>query len=157
ASTAMGAANLKSIEFTGSGHTYTHGQALQRFGPLPRFDLKSMTFTADYMTPGSRVETVRVQGDNPPRGGSPQPIVGENRGTTCLRGDCGGGCSAGGGGRGSGPAGPQGQDADVVEQRQIQLWGTPHGFLVAAAKSGAARVAEKTIGGKRFRVVSFPR
>src|SRR5262245_38119702 len=78
-STAMGAGNLKTIEFVGSGVTFTHGQAHERFGPLPRFDVKSYRYTADYSTPGSRIERIRVQGSNPVRGGSPQPVIGEER------------------------------------------------------------------------------
>src|SRR5207253_11090803 len=71
---ALPISNLSTIEFTGTGAIYTHGQALSRFGPLPRFDLKSFDYIADYVTPGSRVERVRVQGNNPPRGGGPQPV-----------------------------------------------------------------------------------
>ena len=49
---AMGATNLRTIEFVGSGNVYSHGQAMDRFGPLPRFDVKSLDYVADYLTPG---------------------------------------------------------------------------------------------------------
>jgi glyoxylase-like metal-dependent hydrolase (beta-lactamase superfamily II) len=154
AQTSMGATNLRTIQFSGSGLTFTHGQALVRFGPLPRFTLKSFTYTADYMTPGSRVERVRTQLD-PPRGGSPQPVIGEERTTTYLNGDFSWGLNASG--AANRQPGGQGLDADVLEQRQIELWETPHGFLIAASKSAAPAVREQRIGGRRLRVVSFPR
>jgi glyoxylase-like metal-dependent hydrolase (beta-lactamase superfamily II) len=154
-SAAMGASNLKTIEFVGSGLTFTHGQAHERFGPLPRFDVKSYRYTADYTVPGSRIERIRVQGSNPVRGGSPQPVIGEERTLTYLNGDDGWGVNAAG--AANRQPGAAGLDADVIEQRQIQLWETPHGFLAAASRSGAATVREQQIAGRRFRVVSFPR
>ena len=54
------------------------------------------------------------------------------------------------------PAG-DGLDADIVEQRQIELWETPHGFINAALQSNAATLQEQIIDGKHFRIISFPR
>jgi glyoxylase-like metal-dependent hydrolase (beta-lactamase superfamily II) len=160
----MGAANLRTIEFSGSGFVFRHGQALVPFGPLPRFDLKSLTYVADYVTPGSRVEMVRVQGSNPPRGGSPQPLVSEERSVAYLNGEYGWGMTTGGSALPSAtpPApsrqpGGAGLDADIIDQRQIQLWETPHGFLIAASRSATPTVKEQRISGRRFRVVSFRR
>jgi len=154
--TAMRGANLRTIEFTGSGLTFTIGQAQKRFGPLPRFDVKSFDYVADYGAPGSRVERVRVQGNNPPRGGSPQPVIGEDRTITYLRGsDAWAVNAAGSANRQPGGAG---LDMDTVEQRQIQLWETPHGFLAAALQNtSAATVREEHVGGRHFWVVSVPR
>ena len=45
--------------------------------PWPKFVNKSYTRAIDFVTPASRVERVRVQGENPPHGGGQQPIVGE--------------------------------------------------------------------------------
>lgn len=164
AATNMGATNLKTIEFSGSGFVFRHGQALVRFGPLPRFDLKSFTYVADYVTPGSRVERVRVQGSNPPRGGSPQPLVAEERTIAYLNGEYGWGMTIGGSAFPSATPptpsrqpGGAGLDAGIIEERQIQLWETPHGFLIAASRSATPSVKEQRISGRRFRVVSFPR
>ena len=152
---AMGAANLTSIRFTGRGAVYTHGQALTRFGPLPRFDVTSLTYAADYTVPGSRVERVRVQGANPPRGGGPQPVIGEERTVSLLNGSDA--WAVGANGSANRQPNGQGLDADTVEQRQIELWETPHGFLAAAAKSPTVTVTERRVGGQRLRTVSFPR
>jgi glyoxylase-like metal-dependent hydrolase (beta-lactamase superfamily II) len=72
-----------------------------------------------------------VQGENPPRGGGQQPIVGEQ---------------------------PQSQtiivSAETPWPQQLEIWMLPHGFLRAAAKRSATLEA-KTVGGKKFNVVSF--
>jgi glyoxylase-like metal-dependent hydrolase (beta-lactamase superfamily II) len=155
AATTMGATGLKTIEFVGSGAMFTHGQAHVRFGPLPRFDVKSFDYIADYVTPGSRLERVRVQGANPPRGGSPQPVIGEDRAITYLNGEDSWAVNAAG--AANRQPGGAGLDATVVEQRQIQLWETPHGFLLAASRSAGATLQERRVAGRRFRVVSVPR
>lgn len=159
----MGATHLRTIEVSGTGFVFRHGQALVPFGPLPRFDMKSFTYVADYATPGSRVESVRVQGANPPRGGSPQPLVAEERNVAYLNGEYAWGMTIGGAFASAAPPTPSrqpggaGLDADIIEQRQIQLWETPHGFLIAASRSATSTVKEQRISGRRFRVVSFPR
>ena len=155
ASAAMHAGDLATLEFTGTGTMFTHGQALARFGPLPRFDVTSFDYRADYQAPGSRVERVRVQGANPPRGGGPQPVVGQDRSVTYLKGEDAWTVNAAG--AATRQPGGQGLDADIVEQRQIELWETPHGFLAAARKSASATVTTRQVGGTRFRVVSVPR
>lgn len=154
-SAAMGGANLRTIEFTGSGVIFRHGQAVLPFDPLPRFDVKSLVYAADYVTPGSRVEMVRVQGSNPVRGGSPQPVIGEEKTVVYLNG--GDGWAVNAAGAANRQPGGAGLDAGIIEQRQVELWETPHGFLVAASRSAAATVREQRIAGRRFRVVSFPR
>ena len=62
---------------------------------------------------------MRVQGENPPRGGGQQPIVGEQ---------------------------PQNQtiivDADTPWVQQLEIWMMPHGFLRAAAARNATRRGE---------------
>jgi glyoxylase-like metal-dependent hydrolase (beta-lactamase superfamily II) len=150
----MGAANLNSIEFSGSGSQFAHGQPLVPFDELPRFNAKSFTYTADYMTPGSLQEMVRTQAQ-PPRGGSAQPIVGEARANGYLNGEYAWTVGAGGAATRQ-PVG-DGLDAGIVEERQIQLWETPHGFLKAARTSNTATVQEQTVNGKKLMIVSFPR
>ena len=74
---------------------------------------------------------MRVQGENPPRGGGQQPIVGEQ---------------------------PQSQtiivNADTPWAQQLEIWMMPHGFLRAAAANNAT-VEPKTVGGKKYNVVTF--
>src|SRR5215831_11515453 len=58
---AMGATNLRTIEFSGSGSQFVYGQPLVPYDELPRFNAKSFNYVADYATPGSRQEMVRTQ------------------------------------------------------------------------------------------------
>ena len=45
--------------------------------PWPKFINKSYTRSIDFEAPASRVDRVRMQGENPPRGGGQQPVIGE--------------------------------------------------------------------------------
>ena len=77
ATTALGADNLKTIEFSGSGFDYVIGQAPNPSSPWPKFIDKTYTRVVDLDAPASRMQRIRTQGENPPRGGGQQPIVGE--------------------------------------------------------------------------------
>ena len=78
ASKALGADNLKTIEFSGSGADFVLGQAAGPNVPWPRFNDKTYTRVIDLEAPASRLQRIRTQGENPPRGGGQQPgrIVG---------------------------------------------------------------------------------
>ena len=76
AAEAMGTANLTSIQYSGSGSAFAFGQAVAPGERWPRFEAKSYAVGVDYQTPAMRVETVRVQGERPPRGGGGQPLAG---------------------------------------------------------------------------------
>ena len=77
ATTALGAGNLKTVEFSGSGFDYVIGQAPNPTSPWPKFIDKSYTRVVDLDAPASRLQRIRTQGENPPRGGGQQPIIGE--------------------------------------------------------------------------------
>ena len=77
ASKAMGADTLNTVEFSGSGADFTLGQAYSGTSPWPKFINKSYTRAVDFEKGASKVDRVRVQGENPPHGGGQQPIVGE--------------------------------------------------------------------------------
>jgi glyoxylase-like metal-dependent hydrolase (beta-lactamase superfamily II) len=77
------------------------------------------------------MERIRMQGENPPRGGGQQPIVGEQTQNQSVV---------------IGPNTPWVQ--------QLEVWMMPHGFLQAATKNNAT-VSAKTVGGKKYKVVSF--
>ena len=68
AADAMGATNLNSIQFSGSGTNYAFGQAYTPGGPWPRFEVKNYIAAVDYQTPAMRLEMLRAQGEHPPRG-----------------------------------------------------------------------------------------
>src|SRR5438128_9633867 len=77
ASRAIGVDTLKSIQHSATGFDFALGQAPNPASPWPKFTNKSYTRLVNFEMPASRVERVRVQALNPPRGGGQQPIVGE--------------------------------------------------------------------------------
>jgi glyoxylase-like metal-dependent hydrolase (beta-lactamase superfamily II) len=131
ASKAMGVDQLKTVQFSATGLDFALGQAPNPSSPWPKFINKSYSRSINFDTPASRVERVRVQGENPPHGGGQQPIVGEQ---------------------------PQNQtiivNADTPWVQQLEIWMMPHGFLRAAAARNAT-VEARTIGGKKYQVVTF--
>src|SRR5438552_9989800 len=89
ASKAMGVDTLKRVEYSATGMDFALGQAPNPSSPWPKFINKRYTRAIDFEMPASRVERVRVQGENPPRGGGLQPIAGEQpqSQTIIARGD----------------------------------------------------------------------
>src|SRR5262249_49156574 len=79
AAAAMGATNLNSIQYTGSGLVFGFGQAYEPGERWPRFVQRSYTAAVNFQTPGMRLTQVRAQGEHPPRGGAGQPVAGEQR------------------------------------------------------------------------------
>src|SRR6266851_3274084 len=136
---ALGAATLTSIQVSGSGSDYVVGQAYDPSSPWPRFTMPSFTMTIDYDAPAIRTERTRVQGENPARGGALQPLVGEQRLIQFLVGQSvwnqvgQAPSSAGTGGavRGESP-GIGLHRPTPLEERLLQIWLTPQGFLKAA-------------------------
>src|SRR5262249_59739811 len=79
AAAALGARNLRTIEFSGRGSDFMFGQAYDGNNPWPRFNLPNYTVTIDYSIPAMRDDRRRQQSENPPRRGGFQPLVGELR------------------------------------------------------------------------------
>src|SRR5574342_910329 len=79
ASKAMGVDALKTVQYSATGFDFALGQAPNPASPWPKFANKSYTRSINFEAPASRVERVRVQAENPPRGGGQQPIVGEQK------------------------------------------------------------------------------
>jgi len=131
ASKAMGADSLRTIEYSGNGYDFVLGQAYNPSSPWPRFVNPAYKRAIDFQVPSSRVERVRIQGENPPRGGGQQPIRGEQPQTQTIV---------------VGAATPWAQ--------QLEIWMTPYGFLKAAAMNNASMQA-RTIGGQKYSVVTF--
>ena len=86
AADAMGATNLNSIQFSGSGTNYAFGQAYSPGGPWPRFEVKTYTAAVDYQTPAMKLDMLRAQGEHPPRGGGAQPFAIDQRTTQVVSG-----------------------------------------------------------------------
>ena len=129
ASKAMG--SLKSVEYSGSGFDYAIGQNVNPNSPWPKFIDKTYKRTMNFETPAYRMERTRTQGENPPRGGGQQPIVGEQMQNV-----------------------PVVVTANTPWAQQLELWMMPHGFLQAAVKNNAT-LTSKTVNGKKYNVLTF--
>ncbi len=131
ASQAMGVSTLRTVQYSATGLDFALGQAPNPSSPWPKFINKSYSRSIDFEGRASRVERVRVQGENPPHGGGQQPIVGEQPVNQTII---------------------VGADTPWVQQLEIVMM--PHGFLRAAAAKSAT-IEAKTVGGKKYNVVSF--
>ena len=134
AASAMGAASLNSIEYTGSGFVLGFGQAYEPGERWPRFVQRSYTAAVNYQTPGMRLTQVRSQGEHPPRGGAAQPVAGDQR-TILVVSD------KYAWQEGAPQAVP---NPGVVQDRLRQVWTTPQGVIKAALANGG-RVDGSTI------------
>lgn len=134
AANATGAADLNSIEYSGSGRWFQFGQAPNPTLPWPQFDVSAYTATINYQTPAGRVQMTRSQTVEPGRA-RPAPVTQRPdqyvNATTAWNLAVPAGAAPG-----TAPA-PQAQPAGV-EERTMEVWSTPHGFLKAALANNAA-------------------
>jgi glyoxylase-like metal-dependent hydrolase (beta-lactamase superfamily II) len=126
ATKAMGAGNLKTIQYSGTGTEFAFGQAVNPNSPWPPFADTSYTRTINYETPAWRVDRVLA------------PVPPDRRG----------------GGLPPGPSQTVVVNSNTPWAQQVDLWLTPFGFLRAAANANAT-VEAKSMGGKKYTVVSF--
>jgi glyoxylase-like metal-dependent hydrolase (beta-lactamase superfamily II) len=84
AAKALGADQLHSIEYSGSGYDFALGQAPNVRSPWPKFNDKAYTRTVNFEPWETRLKRIRTQFENPPRGGGGQPIVGEQSQTQVI-------------------------------------------------------------------------
>jgi len=151
AADALGAANVKSIEYSGSGTWFQFGQAASPTLPWPRFDVSSFTAAINYDTPSARVEMTRKQTVEP---GRVRPAPVEQRPVQLISGTYAWNMAVPAGAQpGAAPA-PQAQPATVAE-RTLEIWATPQGFLKAALANNATSQPANggsevsfTVGGK---------
>src|SRR3569832_2915995 len=68
ASDAMGATNLNSIEYSGSGLNFGFGQAYPPGDPWPKFQQVAYKVSANYQKPAWPLDATRAQGEVPTRG-----------------------------------------------------------------------------------------
>jgi len=126
ASKAMGADNLKSVQYYGTATEFAFGQAVNPGSAWPGFADKSYTRTINYETPAWRVDRVLAEIPAGRRGGGLPP----------------------------GPTQSVVIGANTPWAQQVDLWLTPYGFLRAAASNNAS-VAAKSMNGKKYTVVTF--
>ncbi len=144
----LGVANVRSISYSGTGRWFQFGQAPSPTLPWPAFDVSRFAATISYETPAARVEMVRKQVIEP---GRVRPAPVEQRPVQVVSGTFAWNMAAPPGG---GEPAPQPQPA-AVEERTMEIWSTPHGFLKAAAANNASSQPAEggsevsfTVGGK---------
>jgi glyoxylase-like metal-dependent hydrolase (beta-lactamase superfamily II) len=154
----MGAANLKTIQYSGSGWDTAVGQSYNLTGDWPRVEVASYTRFIDYDAKSSREERTRRQGNNPTQGRTP---LQEERVTALLVGGFAWNL------RGDTPAPQPGRYLEgppVAELRQLEIMLTPHGFLKAALAGDATAISQPIVGpsdgglssnGRKVTIVSF--
>jgi glyoxylase-like metal-dependent hydrolase (beta-lactamase superfamily II) len=146
ASTAMGAGNLRSIQYSGTGWNAAVGQSYASDEDWPRFEMTKYSRVIDYDNRSSREELTRRQGTYPPRGGGGTPIQGEQQQVNVVNGNA--------------AWNMQGTNATAApaaaELRQLEIWLSPHGFLKGAMAAGANPSAvSMMIGPNKVTIVSF--
>jgi glyoxylase-like metal-dependent hydrolase (beta-lactamase superfamily II) len=137
ATKAMG--DVKSIQFSGTGHLSALGQAWNPSSPWPASNIKSYTRTVDYGSQSAREELTRNEGDPPAKGGG-APITGDQRQVNLVSGRY----------AWNQPGNAPQPAIAAADERQLQIWLTPHGFLKAAMQNNAAAK-----GSKKATVVTF--
>jgi glyoxylase-like metal-dependent hydrolase (beta-lactamase superfamily II) len=144
ASTAMGAGNVKTIQYSGTGWNAAVGQSFSPAEDWPRFEMTRYTRTIDYDAKTSSEQITRRQGNYPPQGGGGTPIQGEQQQHFLVSGNT--------------AWNMQGSTANPVpaaaELRQLDILLTPHGFIKAALAANPTAVS-RTVGGRKATVVSF--
>ena len=148
---ALATTDTRSIEYSGTGRWFQFGQAANPTLPWPAFDLKSFSARIDYEAPAAQVQMERIQVVEPNRA-RPTPVA--QRVVQVVSGTHAWNMAApAGAAPGTEPA-PQAQPA-AVEERVMEIWTTPHGFLKAAAANDASSQAVEggsevtfTVGGK---------
>ncbi len=144
AAAALGAGNLRSIQYSGWGSDYIFGQAYDGGSPWPRFNVPSITIAIDYTT-----NTLARR--SPP--GTGRESAAWRRLPAALRGaatDLGAerrirlGHRSGINGQTVAPAAVERDMRSAVEGRTTQIWLTPHGFIKAAqAGNATVRVGDR--------------
>jgi glyoxylase-like metal-dependent hydrolase (beta-lactamase superfamily II) len=123
ASQTMGADKLQSVRITATGRNAVLGQNLAPDQPWPMFDLASYRYTVNYRQQSAEESFVRVQGNNPPRGGF--VLAGEQAQANYVNEQTIWNLAANGTVTVAANA--------TWEDRAMQILLTPHGFLNAAA------------------------
>jgi glyoxylase-like metal-dependent hydrolase (beta-lactamase superfamily II) len=146
---ALGAAPVRTIQFTASGRSFVLGQPPTATEPWPARQVKSYVAQIDYTTGSMRIEQVLTMPTPAPRGGG-GAITGEQRQVQYVRGAYAWNETQPAGG-GATTTTPQ---PNAAVDRLLWSWAaTPQGALKAAGVTGAKPVAdgaqiELTVGGR---------
>ena len=125
ASSAMGADELKTLRYAGSGTGASFGQAFKPDTQWPKLTVSRFSREIDYSAAAMIEDVMRARAEK--QGGGAVPIAGEGRAVGAVSGQYAW--------NGQGPQATPRQAAR--EQRLHDLWTTPHGVLKAAQRNGA--------------------
>ncbi len=84
---AMGVGKVETLHYIGSGTFWAVGQSYRPGEPWPRFNMVRATRAFDLKQDVFVNDFVVTQGENPPRGGGQQPVIGEQRRASGIAGD----------------------------------------------------------------------
>ncbi len=132
----MGADGLECVTYTATGYVGLVGQTYDMRTDWPRVAVSSYTRSVNYPARSMHDERVLTQGDYPALGGGRQPIQGERRQVWRVVDDY--------------AWNMQGNEAQpapaAAEQRQLDIWLTPHGFLKAAMEGDPTLITRYEAG-----------
>jgi glyoxylase-like metal-dependent hydrolase (beta-lactamase superfamily II) len=126
--------NVTSIQYSGTGHIFSFGQAWKPDDPWPSTNLTSYTKTIDYSSKSAKEDYVHSE-PNPMVKGGGRPFAGDDKQVNFVSGQYAWDMP------GTNPV-PQ---LGAAAERQLQIWLTPHGFLKAAMENNGS--AKKVAGG----------
>jgi glyoxylase-like metal-dependent hydrolase (beta-lactamase superfamily II) len=135
--------DVNSIQYSGSGKAGGLGQNWSPTVTWHTTIVTNYTKTIDYAGRSSKEELTRTQMNPPDRGGE-APFAGEQKQVNMVSGQYAWNQPG---------AAPQPALA-AADERQLQIWLTPHGFLKAAADNNATAKAGKD-GGQKVTVLTF--
>jgi len=140
----LGADQVKSVQFVGSGKNFSVGQNYTSTDPWPEVTVKSYTGLINFETNSARVELVREMGAVMPKGGG-APFFGEQRQVQVVSGDYAWNVPAM-------PGAPAAPAPDTQPERMLAIWTTPTGFVKAAMANNATSKPNGTSSDVSFMV-----
>ena len=153
AATALGVNDLKSIEFSGTGHWFQFGQAPNPNEEWPQFDISAYDATLNYEIVGSKIDIKRKQVIDPKRA-RPAPV--EQVLTQFVSGRDSWNVTPPAANAAPGTPPTTTPQPLTAEERLAEIWETPQGFIKAAlANNATSKDLDKgyvevsfTLGGK---------
>ena len=132
-----------SLQYSGTGKMGGLGQSFSPTGDWHTTIVTSYTRTIDYTSRSSKEELTRTQLNPPDRGGE-VPFDGEQKQVNLVSGDY----------AWNQPGNAPQAAIAAADERQLQIWLTPHGFLKAATENHATAKSAMRAG-KKFTEISF--
>jgi glyoxylase-like metal-dependent hydrolase (beta-lactamase superfamily II) len=131
---ALKANDTRTIEYSGTGKWFQFGQAPNPTLAWPAFDVSTYTASIDYNAPAARIQMTRKQVVEP---GRLRPAPVEQKPDQYISGSAAWNMAAA---APNAPPAAQPQPA-AVEERTMEIWSTPQGFLKAALANNASSSA----------------